>query len=108
MDLLDNYNDARKALLDYFGYKDGWTVFPIEDGRGYYWCIDKDRVLYSETEAGLRNESELYVSYAYKDKWIYRAEDYVMLVVDTFTDGNKFLQIFSREKERCVCLYDEI
>lgn len=33
-------------------------------------------------------------------KWVYRGEMYTMIVVDTQTDGNKFLRIFDNAKEQ--------
>lgn len=33
-------------------------------------------------------------------KWVYRGEDYTMILVDTHVDRNQFLQIFANKYER--------
>ena len=42
---------------------------------------------------------EIYTQQSLK-KWVYRADDYTMVCVDTHTDGNQFLRIFDNAKER--------
>lgn len=113
MKLLDKYNKVRQELFDYFGYKEDWRVIPIDDARHYYWRLQGDgpgKVCFADTEDALLNEegnyyeNEIYTQ-RFLDKWVYRGKDYTMVVVDTHTDGNKFLQIFSNAKEK---LHNEV
>jgi hypothetical protein len=108
MELLTNYLALQKELFDYFGYVEDWRVIPIEDSRDEYWHLtdsettgavrfheDKDTLLHSD---GNYYENEIYTQ-RHLHKWVYRGKDYTMICVDTHTDGNQFLQIFSNDKE---------
>ena len=98
MKLLTEYEEARQKLFDYFEY--------VEE---YYWRLDgtesDGNVCFADTEAELISEggnyyeNEIYTQ-RHLSKWVYRGEDYTMICVDTHTDGNKFLQIFSNNLER--------
>ena len=113
MQLLNEYNQKRQELFDYFGYEENWRVFPVDDATMYYWRLhgenfgneDYDNeVLFADTLEELEAESgnfysnEIYTQ-RHLPKWVYRGADYTMVVVDTHTDGNKFLQIFDNAKE---------
>lgn len=110
MELLNNYNEARQKLFDYFGYVEDWVVIPVDDTTHYFWQLDQQpdgsgEVRFADTEEELNTgEGNAYANEIYTQrhlpKWVYRGEDYTMVVVDTHTDGNKFLQIFSNEYER--------
>jgi hypothetical protein len=52
-----------------------------------------------ESEDGDYYENEIYTQ-RHLPKWVYRGADYTMVVVDTHTDGNKFLQVFANANER--------
>lgn len=107
MQALQDYFKLQKEIYDYFGYEEDWCVFPLEDCTGYYWkLIDNDStVIYAENPETLENEEEAnyYLAEVYTqrflDKWVYRAEDYTMVLVDTQVDGNKFLQVFTNHRE---------
>jgi hypothetical protein len=118
MQLLDQYLDLQEQIYAYFGYVEDWKVMPIEDARKYYWALSPEQtnVYYCESrenaEELVGNEFDWEVSDidgndVYSDeiispflpKGIYRGKDYTMVVVDTHTDGNKFLQIFDNAKE---------
>lgn len=109
MNLLDDYNALLKEIYAYFGYVEEWHVFPIDDARECYWRLSGEgpgTVRFSETEAALDDEdagdfyeNEIYMQ-RHLPKWVYRGPEYTMIVVDTHTDGNKFLQIFDNAKER--------
>jgi hypothetical protein len=126
MKLLDQYFKLQKEIYDYFGYVEDWVVIPIEDRREYYWCLDdEDEVYFTSKKETMKQllvnhldwetldeslQNNVYSNEVYTqrflDKWIYRGPDYTMVVVDTNTDGNKFLAIFSNDKEMEV-LKDE-
>jgi len=109
MKLLTEYEEARQKLFDYFGYIEDWVVIPVDDATEYYWRLDSTEsdgnVCFADTELELINEdgnyyeNEIYTQ-RHLSKWVYRGEDYTMICVDTHTDGNKFLQIFSNNLER--------
>ena len=104
MNLLDKEQKVRQEIFDYFGYVEDWRVLPFDDAREYFWAIDGGCVKFAETEEGLLNEdSDCYENEIYTQrhlpKWVYRGASYTMIVVDTHTDGNQFLQIFDNKKE---------
>lgn len=108
MKILDNYFGARQELFKYFNYVEDWRVLPIDDCRDYFWRLEgtgPGAVHFAETEEELENEegnyfiNEIYTQ-RHLNKWVYRAEEYTMVVVDTNVDGNKFLSIFDNNKER--------
>lgn len=108
MQLLKTYNSVRQDLFDYFGYQEDWRVIPVDDATMYYWRLTGeghgDEVQFAdtlqelETESGNYYTNEIYTQ-RFLPKWVYRGEEYTMVVVDTHTDGNKFLQIFDNKKE---------
>jgi len=109
MELLDKYLDLKKKIFEYFGYVEDWVCIPIDDSRSQYWslCEEKDgsgEVLFHEDKEtvidkdGDHYSNEIYTQ-RFLPKWVYRGEEYTMIVVDTRTDGNKFLQIFDNAKE---------
>ncbi len=103
MQLLDNYLALQKQIFEYFGYQENWRVFPIDDCRGSLWTTDGTKVVRfaDELEAfstGNFYENEIYTQ-RHLPKWVYRGPEFTMIVVDTHTDGNKFLQIFDNAKE---------
>jgi hypothetical protein len=110
MKLLDSYFELKKQIYEYFGYVEDYVIIPIEDSRKMFWRLYGNGpgvVRFAETENLLDDpkqnyyENEIYTQRFLK-KWVYRGEKYTMVCVDTHTDGNKFLQIFSNEKERSI------
>lgn len=109
MDLLDEYFKAKSAVHKYFGYKEDWVSIPLDDATGYYWILDGDgyggRVRFATTIDDLKDEesgnyfaNDIYTQ-RFLPRWVYPGEKYTMICVDTRTDGNKFLQIFSNDME---------
>lgn len=125
MQLLDDFNSIREQILNYFGYVEDWVVLPLYDARECYWRVNKTSwiwgycardseseetgvVQYAKTEEALANEdgdscyeNQIYTQ-RFLPKWVYRGPEYTLIVVDTRTDGNRFLQVFSNDKERPV------
>lgn len=104
---LDKYFSLQKEIHDYFGYVEDWRVIPLEDSTNYYWRLygeGPEEVRFAVTEKKLEDprgnyyEDEIYTQ-RFLPKWVYRGKDYTMVVVDTHTDGNKFLRIFDNSKE---------
>lgn len=108
MEILEKYKETRNELFEYFGYVEDWRVIPVDDATSYYWSLEGEgpgEVHFADTLEELQNEEgNYYVNEIYTQrhlsKWVYRGEDYTMVVVDTHTDGNKFLQIFSNALEQ--------
>ena len=107
MQLLDDYNKARDAVFNYFGYTEDWRVLPLDDCRDFYWELDglgPGTVCFAESEVELATgdgnyyESGIY-SHRHLPKWVYRGKDFTMVCVDTHTDGNKLLAVYDNAKE---------
>ena len=108
MDLLRQHNEARQGLLDYFGYAEGWVVLPVEDCTTYHWFIrgsEERGVVMSclpEDLAGLCMSDALVADiYTLKEhsKWVYRKDDYTLILTNPHMEGNRFLSIFDNSKE---------
>lgn len=103
------FGNAEKEIFDYFGYVEGWVAIPLDFAIDYYWRIegsdDSGNVGFALTVEALEDEyaEEYYEHQIYTQrflpKWVYRGKDYTMICVDTQVDGNKFLQIFTNDKE---------
>lgn len=104
MELLDQYFDIQQQIYEYFGYKEDWVVIPIDDRREYIWKIIGDSVWFANSveelisQKGNCYQDEIYTQ-RFLPKWVYRGKDYTMICVDTHTDGNKFLAIYSNKLE---------
>ena len=112
MTLLDDYFALQEKVHGFFGYVEDWRVLPLEDRREMYWMLREwqgggGTVRYAETEDQLSEELEYDEDY-YEDeiytqrhlpKWVYRAEGYTMICVDTHTDGNQLLAVYDNTKE---------
>jgi hypothetical protein len=104
MNIIDEYFKLLQEVYDYFEFKEDWVILPLEDRREYDWqLIDDDAVQYGNKDNILNDTGEYYEDEVYKqrfyNKWIYRAKDYTMIMVDTHTDGNRFLAIYDNLKE---------
>lgn len=104
MKLLDQEQAIRKQIFEYFGYVEDWRILPFDDAREMFWRCTKDEVYFGESEEDVRDLSgDCYCNEIYTQrhlpKWVYRAEEYTMIVVDTHTDGNQLLQIFDNKLE---------
>jgi len=106
--MLDDFIALREQIFAYFGYVEDWRVLPLDDAREYFWRLDGEgpgTVRFADTEEELESgegnsyENEIYTQ-RFLPKWVYRGAEYTMIVVDTHTDLNQFLQIFSNDKER--------
>lgn len=111
MQLLKDYFKLEQAIHDYFGYVEDWVTIPLDDHTDDYWMIagpedTNSAVVYSpdpltieSVEAGNTIYSGRIYTQRFLHKWVYRAEDYTMVCVDTRVDGNKYLMIFDNSKE---------
>lgn len=105
MKLLEQYFELQQQIFDYFGYVEDWRVLPIDNSTDYFWRLDENEVFFADSEDELENEcGNFYANEIYRQrhlpKWVYEGEEYTMIVVDTNTDGNQFLQVFSNAMRR--------
>lgn len=107
--LLDQYNESRQAIFEHVGYVEDWVVLPIDDRREMFWRLDGEGpgvVQYALVKENLPPggtdkdgyENEIYTQRFLK-KWVYRGPELTMVLVDTHTDGNRFLAIFENVRE---------
>lgn len=99
MKKLTEYFALEKEIHSYFGYQENWQAFPLEDARDYYWAICDDEVYFSEDKDNINYYSNSILKSRFLPKAIYEGVEFTMIVVDTHTDGNRFLQIFDNSKK---------
>lgn len=106
LDKFESFTKLREEIFEYFGYVEDWRVLPLMFDLEMYWATDGDQVVFSEEKENLTDEELIgnhYSNAVYKQrhltKWVYRGEDYTMIVVDTNTDGNQWLQVLDNSKE---------
>jgi hypothetical protein len=117
-DTVDCFFGARAAIFAHVGYAENWCVLPINDSRDQFWAVDKyerEWVKFSPERAPLvywlGNHADEYGSYGnvlyqnaiytqrHLPKWVYRGAELTLVVADTQTDGNKYLQLFCNANE---------
>lgn len=110
MRFFEDYFALQKAVHDYFGYTEDWRILPLVDNREYYWRIVGGEgrggvIHYAGTIADLNDEAKgnYYEATVYTQrhlpKWVYRAEVYTLVSMDTHSDFNQFLGIFANDRE---------
>ncbi len=117
MKVFDEYLEKKAKVLEHFGYVTDWVEIPLEDYREMFWFINDEKAAYGDevTYANKAEElpggsedaeanGEYYSATIYTQrflrKWIYVADDYTLICMDTQTDGNKFLGIFDNTKRQ--------
>ncbi len=105
MKLLQDYFALQQQIYDYFGYREDWRIFPLVDDTHMYWYEGDDKVIFSEKpltkellEAGQHYENEIY-TYCHLQQYVYRGQEFTLVLADTYTDGNIILQVFDNAKE---------
>ena len=108
---LDAYFTAKARVHEGFKYTPDWVEIPLDDAREYHWMLVGGEgvgatCVYSDdpfTEKSIRAGKTIYSGSIYTQrflkKWVYRTKTYVMVAVDTHTDGNKFLMVFDAARE---------
>lgn len=107
--LIDQYFELQDKVHDAFGYVEDWAVIPLADMRGMHWHYNgtenHGEVYWSDVPLteGVYNAGNYYSATLYTQrflpKWIYKTDTHTMICIDTHTDGNKFLAIFSNDLE---------
>lgn len=104
MGVLNDYNNAIKALYEHVGFVEDWVIYAIVDRTDLYWKVDSEEttVRYAEDpelfDTGDYYEDEVYHQRFY-DKWVYRGDKLTMIFVDTHIDGSKFFAIYKNSME---------
>ncbi|WP_226035699.1 hypothetical protein [Aquibacillus saliphilus] len=102
MDIISKFFNQQQEIYDYFGFVEDWVVLPFDDRRGFAWKLTGSEVSFGRREDIINDTGNQYVDSIYKqrfyDKWVYVGEDYTMVMVDTQTDGNRFLAIFDNDR----------
>lgn len=97
---LDDYFTLQKEIYDYFGYVEDWCVFPLDDRRDYTWKFDDDinpsSVLFFDAKGEEFGDEIMHNRFLPRSVW--DGEEFTMILVDTHTDGNKFLAIYANDK----------
>jgi hypothetical protein len=105
MKQLDNYFKAINEIYDYFGFKESWSVYPIDDRRDYWWYYNDFDVHFFDTKEAYENDDD---SHSYSDEILRHrfypnpimiGEEYTMIMVNTHVDGNVFLAIYDNSKK---------
>jgi hypothetical protein len=108
---INDYFELQQKIYEYFGYVEDWVVIPLDSRLEDYWMVTGkgemgDSYAYSPepfTQESMEKGDQLYGGRIYTQrflpKWIYPGKDYTLICADTQTDGNKFLMVFSNEKE---------
>jgi len=120
MDLIEKYKSALQEIYDHIGFEEDWSVFPVDDSTECYWifgdALEKllekkggdwffGDLVFSPSKEDLlnSNESNIYsneiLHHRFYKKSIFVGEKYTGILVDTHSDGNKFLQIFENDKQ---------
>ena len=112
---LDMYYQLQKEIYEYFGYREEWHVYPLNDDTEYYWYLGDYEVHFSEVKENLEkivanglswegegiDSSDYYTNLLIGgDKGLAgKGADFTLLRVDTQADGNDFLMVLSNDKE---------
>lgn len=96
MQLLDNYLEARKKLLDYFNYPLHNFTYDVEDYRTAYWCLVVDEIQWGDSLEEFETEDGNY--YAEIAKEVYRGHTHTLIVM--LINGDKIFGIFDNTREQ--------
>ena len=112
MKKLIQYFKLQEEIFDYFGYQEDWVTIPLEEQLDVNWMIcgpedsNSTRVVYSKVpftpdiiESGENIYSGLIYTQRFLPKWVYRGKDYTMISINTQSDGNRVLRVFTNKLE---------
>lgn len=103
-----DYFEAKGQVLEGFGVPPTWREVPLDDRRADHWMlVDGERhCAYSPepfTLAAIEAGERVYSGPVYTQrglpKYVFRAGGYVLVSVDTQTDGNVLRMVFDAAKE---------
>lgn len=109
-ELIQVYDDTLSQIHAAFGYKEDWRAIPLDDQRHCWWFLRENEVVFGDDEhpydpQGI-HDGHCYINEIYRQrylpKWVYETPTHTMICVDTHTDGNKFLQIFTNANRKPV------
>lgn len=98
MKILDDYFDLLEKIYKYFEYDEDWHIYPLDDRTEFPWFVEDDYVYYALNKEKLFGGDDVFCDYLFKGKkGIWVGKEYTAMLVDTQTDGNMFLAIYSNE-----------
>lgn len=108
---IDGFFAMEKSLYSYFGY-DYELNLPLVDNRSLYWYVNDENeedddgyVRFCDKKECLFNDDEMeygenvFYTIRGSSKWVYRGEDFTMIVCSECYLGEKLLRIFDNMKE---------
>ena len=107
-DLITQYFELQREVHNYFGYKEDWTVIPLNDDREYFWHLLQNNdgggkvVMWDGFPSAEKtvDGNNLYIyTQRFLPKWVYHGEEWTMVCTDTHIDGNRFLSVLDNQKE---------
>lgn len=103
MNVLENYNKAKKALFTHVGFTERYAVYPVDDSTYMFWDMNEENIFFAPTKEDLKNQKSLfYISLIFKDtrydKWVYEGPEFTMVFADNNVGGMKWLQVFDNKK----------
>lgn len=108
--LLRSYVELEQKIHDYFGYVEDWRCIPLRDQTDDYWMLlekgdGSGTVVWSHepfTEESVIQGRTIYNAVIYTQRhlprWVYHANGYTMISIDTRQDRNEFLAVFDDSK----------
>lgn len=102
-ELLEQYTEARRGLLDYFKYTPQWRDFTILDQTDMFWCIYEDSIYIAKSVEDLpKTEADLfdddfagtYYQSSVVRQWPDQNHQYLLIQEDTHCDGNVYLSVY--------------
>jgi hypothetical protein len=113
---VEDFFECKSIVHAYFDYTEDWVDIPLHDSTEMFWRLRREpgahgsiktgrgcSVRYAKSLEGLDSTDEFYVNEVWTQrflpKWVYRAKEHTMICVQTGVDGNRYLQIFSNDKE---------
>jgi len=105
MELINNYNNAIKALYDHVGFDKDWDDFPLDNRTNMFWKVDESNncIYYAENMEEMHPDGDYYKDRLYRNKtckkYEYKGKNMTMILVDTDFHGYKFSAFYDNDKE---------
>lgn len=102
LDTVEALSTGEQSILNYFGYENGWQVYPIEYQLDTSWMLNGNTLVYSDepfTTENIEAGSIYTADTTNRNQSVWRGEDFTMVLADTRCDNNVLLMIFDNENE---------
>ena len=110
--ILQEYCRLKEEIYRHFGFQEQWHDFPLRDETKAYWLLIQasnghgnvawayEPLTHEVIEKGEEFYDASIYTYRHFQKWVYEAAEHTMVVIDTNTDDNRLLAVFTNSK-RC-------